>query len=185
MTVSRPQLPPIARTKWCEAGQHWHSGRDCPRGHDLWRGEVPGVARTETPRATSGVGARPATSRPGKQHEDALAAALVASGLEVIDYPAWMQRALEGGIFPVIVREFPVGLLLDEPRRFRADFFHPLTRLCVELEGGAHGVQRQRKSDILREQLLTAAGLRVVRVLPEQVHDNTALAIVRAALEVA
>lgn len=127
--------------------------------------------------------------RAGKAAEDALAAALVQAGFEVIDFRTWLWRALDGTLFPGFVREFVVGSLLADPRRFRADLFHPATRTCIEIEGGAHGVQRQRRGDIVREQLLTAAGLRVVRVLPEQCHpsrDGTppaALALVQAALE--
>lgn len=128
--------------------------------------------------------AHPARSKPraGKAAEDALAAALVSAGHEVIDFRTWLWRALDGTRFPGFVREFVVGSLLAEPRRFRADLFHPATRTCIEIEGGAHGIQKQRRGDILRAQLIEAAGLRILRVLPEQVTNGDALALVRGAV---
>lgn len=116
--------------------------------------------------------------RAGKAAEDALAD-LLAGPFIVEPFAVWLRNPRP----EVFVREFPVGLMLEPPRRYRADFYAPAWRLCVEVEGGAHGVQRQRRSDIVREQLLEAAGLRVVRVLPEQVHDGSALEVIRRAVE--
>lgn len=164
---------------------------------DLGRGSasggIPANARTASEEGDDAAGRTahaaqalryPAPSKPraGKAAEDALAAALVSAGHEVIDFRTWLWRALDGTRFPGFVREFVVGSLLAEPRRFRADLFHPASRACIEMEGGAHGIQRQRRSDIVREQLLESAGLRVVRVLPEQVNNGEALALVRRAI---
>jgi hypothetical protein len=125
--------------------------------------------------------ADPAPSRPGKAAEDALAAALVQAGYEVVTYAAWMRRAFDGH-YTGWVTQFPVGIMLAPARRYRADLFHPSSRTVAEVEGGAHGIQKQRRGDILREQLLTAAGLRVVRVLPEQCIDGSAVELVVNAL---
>lgn len=151
-----------------------------------------GKTRTADAKHVGGMAGRlptPASPRPfkpraGTAAEDAMAEALAGAGYVVQTYGEWLRTAVMTGAWSRdVVREFPVGLLLAEPRRFRADFLHPASRTVVELEGGAHGIQRQRRGDILREQLLTAAGLRVVRVLPEQVKDGTALALVRAAIK--
>jgi very-short-patch-repair endonuclease len=53
----------------------------------------------------------------------------------------------------------------------------------VEIEGHAHSVKKQRSHDVRRRQLAEGAGWRVLSVLPEQVRDGTAVALVRAALQ--
>ena len=127
--------------------------------------------------------AHPAPSR-GKQHEDALAVQLAEAGWPVMTYGAWLRTALMiGWTDRDCVREWPWGWLLEPQRRFRADFAFPLRRLLVEVEGGCHGIQKQRKADILRAQLAASVGYTILRVLPEQVHDKSALALVRGAVE--
>ena len=125
--------------------------------------------------------ARPAPSKPraGKATEDALADVL-SGPYVVLPFAAWIRAP---HVQPdLIVREFEWGIGLVPRRRFRCDFLHLTSATMVEIEGGAHGVQRQRKSDILRAQLAEAAGYRIVRVLPEQVNNGEALALVRRAL---
>jgi len=121
----------------------------------------------------------PATSRAGKAAEDALADVL-SGPYVVLPFAAWIRAP---HVRPdVIVREFEWGIGLVPRRRFRCDFLHLTSATMVEIEGGAHGVQRQRKHDVLRDQLAQQAGYRIVRVLPEQVRDGSALALVRQKL---
>lgn len=123
--------------------------------------------------------ARPALlSRPGRAAEDALAAQLGA-----ITYGAWLRLAMTmGWMREDCVREWPWGLLLEPPRRFRADIAYPCKGVLVEVEGLAHSLKRQQRIDVLRDQLAQQAGYRIVRVLPEQVASGDALAVVRAAV---
>lgn len=125
----------------------------------------------------------PAPSRPGRLAEDALAAALVAAGHEVIDFRTWLWRALDGTPYAGFVREFNVGALLAEPRRFHCDVFHPASRLVVEVVGAAHIAGRAKlRKDNERTGLLTAAGLRVLPVNPEQAVDGSAVDLVVRAI---
>lgn len=113
-----------------------------------------------------------------------MAAALAADGFYVQTFGSYLFHAEMGDIGQrAIVREYPWGLTLTPPRRFRSDFAHPITRTLLEIEGGAHGVQRQRRHDVLRDQLAQAAGYRIVRVLPAQVSTGEAIQALRAAME--
>lgn len=141
------------------------------------RDHVPAYARVQPKRAL-------AKRKPGQAAEDSLAALLESAGWLVQTYPEWLRAVVLGQHWrTVVVREFPVGLLCEPTRRFRCDFLCLWGALAIEIEGGVHGVQKQRKSDIKREQLIQAAGVRVLRVLPEQVKDGTALDLVKRALE--
>ena len=115
-----------------------------------------------------------------------MAEQLARSGFKVLTWGEWLLWRIHGlaSESSVVVREARWGQALTPERRFRADFLLPAHLLMVEVEGGAHGVQRQRKHDVLRDQLAQQAGYRILRVLPEQCADRSALAIVRAALEV-
>lgn len=153
---------------------------DALKGHKcLGRGVAPGVSAPKSSRATSGVGAHPAPSRPGRAAEEALADALGGPFI-VVPFRAWIRACQVGP--NVIVREYEWGIGLEPRRRYRCDFLHIATGTMIEVEGGAHGIQRQRRGDILRAQLAEAAGYRIVRVLPEQVRDGSAVEVVRRAL---
>lgn len=121
----------------------------------------------------------PSKPRAGKAAEDALAN-LMAGPYIVVPFKAWILAPQTGP--EVIVREYEWGIGLEPRRRFRCDFLHLTSATMVEIEGGAHGVQRQRKHDVLRDQLAQQAGYRILRVLPEQVADGSALALVRQAV---
>lgn len=155
----------------------WSHGPGCER---KGRGGVDSMKHT--PAGGTGNGTRsihPAPSpRKGKAAEDAMAA-LLAGPYIVEPFKVWLLNPRPG----VWVREFPWGLALDPVRRFRADFAYAGGSILLEIEGGAHGVQRQRRHDVRRDQLAQQAGLRIVRVLPEQVADGSALALVRAVME--
>lgn len=119
--------------------------------------------------------------RPGQQHEDALAAALIAARLDVIDVPTWMLYAEEECVGACVVRQYPWGLRCG--RRFRSDFAAPTQKLLIEVAGMAHAAGRTKvRKDIERDGLAAALGYRVLKVTPEQVRDGTAVQLVIAAL---
>lgn len=152
---------------------------DRGRSADLRKDRLAGM-----PPANRGSGSDPSPKpRAGKAAEDALADQLARSGFIVLTWGEWLMWAMHGlALDPTVaVREARWGQALVPERRFRSDFMLPASRLFVEIEGGAHGVQRQRKSDILRAQIAEQAGYRILRVLPEQVADGSALALVRRA----
>lgn len=65
------------------------------------------------------------------------------------------------------------------------DFYCPASRLCVEVDGGIHGTQRQRRRDAVRTTTLTAAGIRVLRFDNHNVlHDlDSVLIHIQSALD--
>lgn len=135
------------------------------------------------PRKGGDVGPAPTRQsvRPGQAAEDALVAALRADGQEVIDYRAWLWRALDGTRYEGWVTQFNVGALLATPRRFYCDLFLPSRRLIVESVGAAHIAGRAKlRRDTERTGLLVAAGLRVLPVNAGEIES--AVAIVRAAV---
>lgn len=159
-------------------GGPWACGR---RGcNSLERGGRGAPARDAGANESASTSGHPARSKPraGKAAEDALAA-LLAGPYIVVPFKAWILVPQTGP--EVIVREYEWGIGLEPRRRFRCDFLHLASGVMAEIEGGAHGVQRQRKHDVLRDQLAQQAGYRIVRVLPEQVHNGEALALVRRA----
>lgn len=162
------------------AGPWWCGRRGCD---DLERGGAKVAQTAGSERGATRLHPAPSKPRAGKAAEDAMAAALAEAGYVVQTYGEWLRTAMMTGAWSRdMVREFPWGLTLNPTRRFRADFLLPASRLLVEIEGGAHGVQRQRKHDVLRDQLAQQAGYRILRVLPEQVADGSALALVRLAV---
>lgn len=127
--------------------------------------------------------------RPGQASEDALALLLDGAGFPVLTFPQWLAKRVANPwpTADLCVREFPVGLLLDPPRQYRADFFLPSRRLAIECKGRAHVAGAARlKRDNEREGLLVAAGLRVLPIDPDQVTKDEgmeALRLVKAALK--
>ena len=154
-----------------------------------------GPCRDSKAKAPSGAGSKvsgpktlasstppaPKGPRPGERHERALSEALTAAGFRVYNFLGWMRETFAGGP-DVWVEQFPWGMSLDPQRRFRSDFACPTEWTLLEIEGDAHAVKKQRKGDVLRRQLAEGAGFRVLSVLPEQVADGSAIALVRASL---
>lgn len=153
---------------------------EAPNGGGPLRGEHRGRLAQAGPRPS-----RSSKPRAGKAAEDALAALLARHGYVVQTYGEWLRTSVMTGAWSLdVVREFPWGLTLGPERRFRSDFAHPATRTLIEVDGRVHHVvARQGRGDILRAQLAEAAGYRVVRVLPEQVKDGSALEVIRRAVE--
>lgn len=104
-------------------------------------------------------------------NEDALYEALEEAGF------AEVTRGAHDPI-EVFVRGYAWGLHLMPRRKFQADAAFPAAHLLVEVEGGAHSVQKMRAHDIRRRQLAEAAGWRVLSVLPEQIGNGEAVTLV-------
>lgn len=65
---------------------------------------------------------------------------------------------------------------------FEVDFYWSAARLVVEVDGRAyHGNQKAFEQDRLRDQVLVAAGLRVIRVTWRQMSDNPLAVVARIA----
>ena len=102
----------------------------------------------------------------GEWHEDAL----------------YAQLSARWGI-GLCVPQFAWGWFLKPKRRFTADFAFPGSWLLLEIEGQVHAIKGRRKEDVRRRQLAEGLGWRVLSVLPEQVHNGEALALVASALK--
>lgn len=154
---------------WCGAATHKAYVHKCPEA----RGALP--PRVGPPESRASKGGK----RDGSHAEEALYAAL-----------AWVWWEAAPGGYPseprlvstMWVRQYPWGAYLSPPRRFSADAGFPFARLLVEVEGQAHSIKGRRTGDVLKSQLADAAGWKVLRVLPEQVRDGTAVALIAAAL---
>jgi|SRR5579875_962416 very-short-patch-repair endonuclease len=72
------------------------------------------------------------------------------------------NRRLKGAKFR---RQYPVG-------RYIVDFFCVEARLVVELDGGGHDSEEQRRSDAVRDRYLANRGYRVLRFWNNEVVDN-------------
>lgn len=116
----------------------------------------------------------------GSRHEEVLYAALNREWWEAKPggFPS-SPRFMEA----IWLRQYPWGAFLSPPRRFQADAAFPMQLVLVEIEGTAHKIGHQRAHDVKRRRLAEEAGWRVVSVLPDEVHDGTALAAIRRALD--
>ena len=84
----------------------------------------------------------------------------------------------------LLVRQWPWGAYLPEPRGFTADAAFPVARVLVELKGNAHAKGWTKvKADIERERIAVLAGWRVLCFIKDDIESGVALAAVRAALE--
>jgi hypothetical protein len=120
--------------------------------------------------------------RPGEQYEAALYAALVRDWFYDMGEPQALDH-VQHNPSACFLRQYPWGAYLSPPRRFSSDIGFPFSRLLVEIDGGAHAAGKaKQRSDTERRGLAGAAGWRVVALTPEQVHDGTAIELVRAAL---
>lgn len=117
----------------------------------------------------------------GSRGEAELYAALDADGY--MDF----RFATDGGGYlrmsSYYVRQYPWGAYLETPRGWRADAGFPVARVLCELKGMAHAVKRQVRADIERERAATLAGWKVIAFTKEELHDGTALAAIRRALD--
>lgn len=121
---------------------------------------IPGWRCPECPsEAAPAATVQRATSRAGRDAEDALDAQLAGAG-----YVEWADYVREG------------SWALARGKGYRADFVFPRARLLVEIKGGVHhAVRKQGKRDVQREALATLLGWRVLPVLPEEVRDGSAI----------
>lgn len=62
-------------------------------------------------------------------------------------------------------RQRPVG-------RYIADFYCPQARLVIELDGPIHDTPDRREYDAIRDQTLSARGLRVLRLTNAQIESD-------------
>ena len=61
--------------------------------------------------------------------------------------------------------------------RFILDFYQPAARICIEVDGGYHFTQAQRKSDRIRDLALwREKGIRTLRITNEEAQDQLARA---------
>ena len=65
---------------------------------------------------------------------------------------------------------------------FIVDFYCPLERIVIELEGDVHDADVQRDYDDARAEFLEAAGYRVIRVRNRDVNREHLETVLRAAL---
>lgn len=94
----------------------------------------------------------------------------MASDLEAMFATLWRQ--LDG---PELVPEYR----FMPPRRWRFDFAHPRTLVCVELEGGVHTNGRHVRADgftkdAIKYNAATADGWAVFRFTPDMLRDDPA-----------
>lgn len=143
-----------------------------------------GASGTPRPASADAGSSGGSKHRPGQATEDALAALLTELGCHVAGLGEYLWRVEKGDVGDLgIVAQYPWGLTVTPQRRFRADFAQPSRRTLLEVDGGAHrATEKRRRHDVVRRQLAEAAGYRVLAVLPEQVKDRTALALLKKAL---
>ena len=160
------------------------------KGRDA-RHHTKSLARSCADCKAGGLVVTPPAAKPhaGERHEAAMIAAIGAH-YPVLTFAAWLRqcelglyvRDMPGILNTACVIQYPWGMSLVEPRKFKADAAFPRERLLCEVEGIAHKIGDKRERDIKRRQLAEAAGWRVLSVLPSQVQDGTAVELVRAAL---
>jgi very-short-patch-repair endonuclease len=51
-----------------------------------------------------------------------------------------------------------------------ADFYHPKSKLVIEVDGGYHRDQRQQSKDAYRDSVMKRKGLRIIRIPDHRVH---------------
>lgn len=61
---------------------------------------------------------------------------------------------------------------------FIADFYYDALRLCLEVDGGIHDRLEARRADEERTQILTARGVRVVRIRNQDVSSESLHALI-------
>ena len=78
-----------------------------------------------------------------------------------------LWRALRAGRFAGFKfrRQHPIG-------QYALDFFCPLARLSIELDGFSHGLPQQIAHDIARETFLEERGIEELRFWNRQWHQN-------------
>jgi len=115
--------------------------------------------------------------RAGQDAEDGLA-----RQLEIAGYFDIVADEIGGAPSFGFIRQCCWGLYLPEPRGFASDFAFPASSLLVEIDGQAHSIKARRKMTVVRAQLASSIGWRMLTVLPEQVRDGTAIELVKQAL---
>ena len=152
---------------WCSKhATAWH--------HTVRDGCRPCAEAGQRPRVVEHVAAASPRPRSGALTEIALDAALSEAG-----YVAVTNATERTDLRRIYVPEFTWA---PHERQWRADFAFPVARVLVEIDGNAHAVKRQRTADVLKRQEAERRGWRVVAVLPEQVRDGSAVALVLAAV---
>lgn len=74
-------------------------------------------------------------------------------------------------------------------RRFRLDFYFPAHKLGVEVEGGLYRAKSGHRSysgtvrDICKGNLLTAYGIRLIRVTAEMIKSGEAVRLIEDAMK--
>jgi len=59
---------------------------------------------------------------------------------------------------------------------FIPDFYHPILRVCVEIDGSVHSTERQKAKDEVKDERLRSRGYRVIRISNYRVmHDLEAI----------
>lgn len=176
MTPSTPHPKPTTFTGTCAA-----------KGHPgaTYRKDATGIhlVKCGACQPSSVVASKPvAKDRAGQQHEDAFASQLRDAGYVVMDFGTWIDRACDETLDTsvTVVSQFEWGKVLAPPRKFKSDFAHPYSRSLIEVNGKAHDMRRDY--DTIRRQLGESARFRFVDVLPRQVHNGTAIELVKASL---
>lgn len=53
-----------------------------------------------------------------------------------------------------------------------ADFYCPKARLVIEIDGSIHDQEPQKANDVVRDQWMTARGIRILRFCNEEIEED-------------
>lgn len=101
--------------------------------------------------------------------------------------PAFTRRALERRMLALIrAAQLPAPRTNTKLLGFEVDFFWPEQRLVVETDGGQfHNHPRAFENDRRRDQILLAAGYRVMRITWRQLRDEPLAVVARLTMALA
>ena len=94
-----------------------------------------------------------------------------------------MELARQIGLVGLPAPELEYRFAKSIGRNFRADLAYPARHLLIEIDGGAHSIRARQEQTVLRGQVAQSLGYTIITVLPGQVRNGEALALVEKALK--
>ena len=87
----------------------------------------------------------------------------------------FLRQSVDAGIIfnyqhPIFIYD---GLWID--KLYIADFYDPDNKVIIELDGGYHSTEEQKRRDAVRDDILKAHGYKVFRIQNRSVYFETAI----------
>lgn len=83
-----------------------------------------------------------------------------------------LRQALQGSNYKVVTQRMFVNTKAAKQKGYIVDFYIPVLKLAIEIDGSSHDSKQAGKYDVVRTSFLAYRGVKVLRFTNEETHQQ-------------